>query len=110
MPTIVIISQPGPLPITASFNAPSDGSVALFVAGSVWTQQQNSPIGIEVALDGKSISAVPIFANASGTHMTAVPLMIPVQLSFGQHKLALSAATSTTISDKNDYYTVALMY
>jgi hypothetical protein len=110
MPTLTILSQPGPLPITAVFNAPSDGPAALFISGSVWTQQQNSMIGIQVLLDGKAIGSATIFSNPSGTHMAVVPAVISVQLSPGAHKLVLTTATPATTSDKNDSYIVFLMY
>jgi hypothetical protein len=105
----VIIAQAGPLPITATFNAPGDQPMYLEVNGSVWTQSTNQMIGIVVALDGNVVGKAHIFSNANATHRTVVPVYIPVQLTQGQHKLTLSA-DSNTVSDYNDLYTALLHY
>ena len=107
---IILNQQKGPLPLTASFNAPSDGPSCLVVSGSVWTQTANQVIGIEVSLDGKPIGSASIFSNAVATHRAVVPTYIPLKLTFGQHKLVLSAATPVTISDSNDLFDVMIEY
>jgi hypothetical protein len=111
MPVQVIVSQPGPLPITVNFKAVSDAPIYLELNGSVWTQSANQMIGIQVAIDGGPIGKALIFSNAASTHRTVVPIFIPLQLQFGQHSVTLSALpNSTTVSDQNDYYTVVLHY
>ncbi len=115
MPIQVILNQqPGPLPITISFTAPTDGPSCIVVSGSVWTQTANQTIGIEVSLDGQTIGSASIFSNAPATHRAVVPTYIPVTLSVGDppppHKLVLSAATPATISDLNDFFDVVLEY
>ena len=107
----VILSQAGPLPITATFNAPGDSPMFIEVTGSVWTQSANQMIGIAIALDGNAIGTAKIFSNASATHRTVVPVYLPVKLTQGQHKLTLSAITpGTTVSDFNDFYTAVIHY
>ncbi len=107
----VILSQPGPLPINATFNAPGDSPMFIEVTGSVWTQSANQMIGIQVALDGNAIGQAQIFSNASATHRTVVPVYIPIKLTQGQHTLTLSAITpGTTVSDYNDFYTAVIHY
>lgn len=110
MATQIIIAQKGPLPIKVSFAAPSDGPAALMVAGSVWTQNVNTMIGIGVSLDGNPLGVVQIFANPASTHMNVVPGTFPVTLTQGTHSLLLAPATSTTVSDYNDFYSVVLDY
>jgi hypothetical protein len=110
MPMLVLVSQQGPLPISVPFTAPSDAAAVLLVTGSVWTQNPNSMIGIEVFLDGNSLGAAQIFANPSGTHLPVVPIILPVKLSYGAHKIVLAQSTPATTCDTNDYYTVTLMY
>jgi len=105
----VIVSQVGPLPITATFAAPGDMPMYLIVNGSVWTQSEGVLIGIVVALDGNVVGKAQIWSNGSATHRAVVPAYIKVQLSQGQHTLTLSA-DSNTVSDSNDLYTAALQY
>ena len=111
MPVQVILSQQGPLPVKATFNALSDAPVTLEVSGSVWTQTANNMIGIQIAIDGNPVGKAIIFSNAASTHRTVVPAYIPLQLPFGQHAITLSALPSTsTVSDQNDFYTAVLHY
>jgi hypothetical protein len=105
----VIVSQVGPLPITATFAAPGDMPMYLEVNGSIWTQSVNTLIGIVVALDGKVVGKAQIFSNGNATHRAVVPADIKVQLSQGQHTLTLSA-DSSTVSDLNDRYVAVLQY
>jgi hypothetical protein len=104
----VIVSQVGPLPITATFDAPGDEPMYLEVSGSVWSANANSMIGIAIALDGKQIGAAQIFSNGPTTHRAVVPAYIPIQLSQGKHKLTLSPNNAATLSDYNDFYTAVI--
>jgi hypothetical protein len=107
----VILSQAGPLPITATFNAPGDEPMYLEINGSVWTQSVNQMIGIAIALDGRAVGTAKIFSNANATHRAVVPAYIPIQLSQGQHTLTLSPSPgSTTVSDYNDFFTAVIHY
>ena len=106
----LIISQKGPLPIQATFQAIGDQPMYIEVNGSVWTQQLNTMIGIEVDLDGKKVGTAYIFSNGTATHRAVVPTYIPVKLKQGQHTLTLKVANSQTVSDFNDYYTTVLLY
>ncbi len=107
---IIANQQKGPLPLTLSFSSPTDGPSCLIVSGSVWTQTANQIIGIEVSLDGKPIGSASIFSNLASTHRAVVPTYIPLKLTFGPHKVVLSAATSVTVSDFNDFFDVVLEY
>ena len=106
----VILSQKGPLPITANFNAPGDEPMYIEVNGSVWTQSANVMIGIAIQLDGKSVGTAQIFSNGNATHRAVVPAYFGVKLTQGQHTLKLSAAPGTTVSDYNDWYTAVIHY
>jgi hypothetical protein len=112
MPVQVLLSQKGPLPITATFKVLSDQPVYLEVNGSVWTQTANNMIGIQIAIDGGAPAGTAnIFSNTSSTHRAVVPAYIPLQLAFGQHSITLSAQPgTTTVSDFNDFYTAVLHY
>ncbi len=106
----VIINQAGPLPIKVSFQAPGDEPMFLEVNGSVWSNNENTPIGIGIDLDGQRLGAAQIYSNGTATHRAVVPAYLPVQLSQGQHTLYLYLNTGETVSDSNDFYTAVLHF
>lgn len=106
----VIIQQAGPLPVEATFQAPSDAPLYLEVNGSVWSASANQVIGIGVNLDGQEVGHALLFSNGSATHRTVVPTYIPIQLSQGQHTLSLFIDNEQTTSDFNDFYTAVIHY
>lgn len=110
MPVQVILINQGALPITVNFSALSDAPVTLEVNGSVWTQTANQMIGIQIAIDGAGVGKAQVFSNTASTHRPVVPAYIPLQLTFGQHSLTLSALPGGTVSDLNDFYTAVLHY
>src|SRR5881227_1621361 len=103
----LIISQAGPLPITATFNSIGDSPMYLEVNGSVWTQSPNVKIGINVDIDGQALGAARLFSNGSTTHRAVVPGYFQIKLSQGPHKLTLSPAANT-VSDLNDFFTAVI--
>ena len=105
----VIIMQAGPLPITQTFNAPGDDPMYIEVNGSVWSQSENTLLGIDIALDGQPVSVAQVFSNGSSTHRAVVPAYISVQLTEGEHTLTLSSS-GVTVSDYNDLYTAVIHY
>ena len=100
----------GGLPISASFEAPLDGPACLSVSGSVWTATPNQLIGVTLELDGVAIGTASIFSNSSTTHRAVVPTYIPINLTFGTHKITLIPSTPATTSDFNDFFDVVLIY
>jgi hypothetical protein len=110
MPIQVILSQSGPLPLKATFQAPGDEPMYLEVNGSVWSQSANKMPGIGIQLDGQNIGASQIFSNGIGAHRAAVPAYLQVQLQTGDHALVLFPNTGDTLSDGNDFYTAVLHY
>jgi hypothetical protein len=111
MPTMVLVDQTGPLPISINFKAPMDGPADLFISGSAFSETENSMIGIKVTLDGKALPSVArIYSNYTGQHYATVPIIIPLQMTFGAHTLVLSPATPETMTRNNDYFMAALMY
>jgi hypothetical protein len=104
----VIVNQAGPLPITETFQAPSDAPIYLEVNGSVWTQTTDSLTGIAISLDGEQIGRALIWSNGPSTHRAVVPAYVQVELTEGDHTLTLSV--DNAISDYNDYYTAVLHY
>ncbi|MCB0713262.1 MAG: hypothetical protein KDD67_13100 [Ignavibacteriae bacterium] len=102
----VVINQVGPLPITQTFTSEIDMEAMLFVSGSVWSNDANQMIGIEVLLDGEALGAAEIFSNGATTHRAVVPQYIPINLTIGDHTITLQASTGETVSDYNDFYRV----
>jgi hypothetical protein len=106
----VLIQQTGPLPISVTFQAPSDSPMYLSVNGSVWTETANQIIGMGVNLDGQEVGHARIWSNGAGTHRAVVPAYIPIKLTHGQHTVEIFPDTEQTTSDNNDFYTVVLHY
>lgn len=106
----VILSQAGPLPISATFESPSDDTLYLEVNGSVWTQVVGEMIGIAITLDGTLVGTAQIYSNGNATHRSVVPAYISVQLGEGPHTLQLTAGAGGTVSDINDLFTAVLHY
>ena len=111
VPIMSILNQAkGGFPVSASFDAPLDGPACIVLSGSVWSGTANEMIGVSLELDGKVIGSASIFSNAASTHRAVVPSYIPVNMTFGSHKIALVASTPATVSDFNDLYDVVLVY
>jgi hypothetical protein len=111
LPVLPIINyQSGPIPINANFECPTDGPAAIYIAGSVWTGQTNTMIGIAISLDGRGIGTVQIYSNASSTHRAVTPTLIPVQISIGTHTLSLAPLNAATVSDINDFFVASMVY
>jgi hypothetical protein len=111
MAVLSILNQKaGPLPITATFNSPTNAPATIYIAGSVWSPNANKMIGISVQLDGQAIGSSQIFSNGSATHRATVPSFIPVTLTIGPHTLTLAKANGDTTSDVNDFFEAMLLY
>jgi hypothetical protein len=106
----IIVSQSGPLPIKTTFNAPGDLPMILEVNGSVWSSYNGLMVGIGIDLDGDTIGAAQIFANAASMHLAVVPAYIPIQLSQGEHTLYLYLVSGETQCDENDFINAVLHY
>ena len=106
---VIANQQPGPLPWQGTFNSVSDEMGTLIVSGSVWSQTPNQMIGFLVALDGTVVGSAGIYSNLQSTHRAVVPTYIPIQLTYGEHTIALIPTPETT-TDVNDFFTVALEY
>jgi len=107
----VIINQVGPLPITAPVSWPSDRPVLVSVSGSAFTKQPNTTLAVKLSIHSTGIGTLQLFANPAGTHMVLPAGFFDVQNGeFGETSIVLSAANGTTLTDKNDLFTVALIY
>jgi hypothetical protein len=108
---IILNQKPGPLPISATFSALSDGPSTLIIHGSVWSTSANQKVGFAVQLDGTQVGTAQLFSNGANTHRAVVPAYIPIKLAQGQHTLNLVLLPGTqTTSDFNDVFTVVIDY
>jgi hypothetical protein len=104
----ILNNAKGPLPLTAAFNAPSDGPSYLTLSGSAWSQSANQMLGVILSIDGTQVGEAFIFSNGVSEHRALVPIAIPVKLTIGPHKLALTAANTVTTTDYNDVFNISL--
>jgi hypothetical protein len=111
MAILQILNQAkGPLPLKATFNAPSDGPTYFTLAGSVWSSTANQMIGVSLEIDGKTIGSAEIYSNGVSEHRAMVPVQITTTLTIGAHTLTLVPLNAATISDFNDVYNVSLFF
>ena len=106
----VIINQAGPLPITAPVNWPSDRTVLVSVSGSAFAQQPNTTLAVKVSIHSTLVGTLHLMSNPSGTHMVLPAGFFAIDGEFGDTSIVLSAGNGTTLTDKNDLFTVALIY
>ena len=109
---IVLLDTAGPLPVSTTFNAPSDGPVIFVLSGTAWTQDAPVLIGLNLVLDGEGIgNAAMCWANQNANHQAMRTTFIPFDnLTFGKHTIEVVNAYSETITDVNDYVQVTLLY
>ena len=108
----ILIDQVGPLPLTKTITLGSTGPATLSVSGSVWTQQQDTLIGIEILLDGESVGTAEIWSNGPVTHRSVVPKLFAIELNEPftgdpptkppTYTITLQVMNASTISDLND--------
>jgi hypothetical protein len=106
---VIFVNQPGALPLNTIFKSPSDLPVILAVSGSAWAESGGKLVGMDIAVDGKVLGSAMVYCNEPGSHRALIPVLIPMQLSIGEHKLALTARANT-LTDFNDYFNVTLLY
>lgn len=106
----VIINQTGPLPITAPVTWPSDRTVLVSASGSAFTQQAGTQLNVKVQIHSTTIGTLQLTANAAGTHMVLPAAFFDINGEFGETSIVLVAGNGTTLTDKNDLFTVALIY
>ena len=104
----ILTNAKGPLPLSAAFEAPSDGSSYITLSGSAWSQSANQMLGVIVSIDGTQVGEAFIFSNGVSEHRALVPITVPVKLTIGGHKLSLTAANAVTTTDFNDVFNVSL--
>ena len=113
MPTFLvtkkIIDTSGPLPIKEPFVLKHNTIGMLFVSGSVFSNSRETPLSIQVTVDGNFVGRLGIFANPPLTHLALVPEIFELSLSSGNHVVGL-APLGGTVSDGNDFFTVTFVY
>lgn len=109
---VVLVDAAGPLPLSINFDAPGDGPVTFVLTGTAWTQNAPCLTGIQLMLDGETLSRTAIcFANENANHQALRPAFIPIEnLSYGSHTLEIVPYNQQTVTDLNDYFQVVLYY
>ncbi len=102
----VLVSAPGPLPISVQFEAVADGDLVLLVSGSAWTDTRDRRIGVEVLLDEAPVGEAFVHANEARTHMALVAKPLVVPAGAGKHVLELRRLNADTNSDFADRFEV----
>ena len=110
MPIQRIIQQVGPLPIAQTFNAPVDGPVTFFMAGTGRSPSADQWIGANLVLDGLVIGGISVFCDKAQIHRSMITNLFSANLSMGAHKMTVDLMNTDTLTDNNDGFVVVLMY
>lgn len=110
MNPVIINQQAGPLPIQVTIPWPSTSTVVVAASGSAWTQRAGTTLAVNVTIGDVVIATMKLFANQVGTHMALPTTFTAIPGKYGNVTVTLTAANNTTITDQNDYFTVALLY
>jgi len=111
MASLTILNATGPLPLKATFPAPTDGPVSFAVSGSASSTTAGQSVGVTVMFDKEVIGTCSVFCNTAGSHQTLIPALLAATIpGSGTHAIALVPATASTQSDANDFYQVTLIY
>ena len=111
MSSVTILNATGPLPLKATFQAPTDGPVSFAVSGSVSSTTAGQMVGVKVIFDREVAGTCSVFCNAANSHQTVIPALLQASIpGSGTHAIALVPATPATQSDANDFYQVTLIY
>jgi hypothetical protein len=90
-------------PLSVKFTPRDTSPAQLYVTASAYSTVANKPIGVNVALDGKPLGSLMLFANEATSHKALVAMLFPVEFDdLSPHTLTFSAATPNTRCDIND--------
>lgn len=107
----VLLDEYGPLPVSANFQAPADGSVMFVLSGTAWTQRAPTLTEVNLLLDGQSIGSAMCYANQNASHQALrITFIIFPNLTQGNHLLQIVPANGGTVTDVNDYFQVTILY
>ena len=111
MQALVIYDGPGPLPVSATFESPTNTGVVFTLTGTARSDVAPNLTGIVLVLDGESIgSAAVCWANQNNNHIAMRPSIIPSNgISIGTHTIEI-ITYGATITDVNDYFQVTMLY
>ena len=113
---ILLDSQPGPLPLTGTFQPLADLPPTLFLTGTAQTSAPGQTIQVDVAitLGGQPAggTGAVMMSNEAKQHKTLLALPANQKpWSFGQtYTYWITATGQGTISDANDYYSLTIVY
>jgi hypothetical protein len=97
-------------PMSVKFTPKDTSPALLYLTASAYSTAPNQLIGVSVALDGKPLGNLMIFANEAQSHKALVTILFPVQFDdVNPHTLSLSAATPYTKCDGNDIIGASLL-
>ena len=99
-------NQTGDLPLKFPFDLPISGDVTIAFAGTCWSKLPAAICGYYVYLDGVKLGAVPLFFNNAQQHQALPTSFFATNLDFGPHTITLTPLTDTTMSDKNDFFSL----
>lgn len=105
----VLVYQAGPLPIDVQTTWPGNESLLLAISGSAYTNTPGTMLTVQVQFGGTRMVTLQMYANQAGTHMAFPTAFIDIPGTIGPVHIGLVAGPGT-LTDKNDIFTVAVIY
>jgi hypothetical protein len=97
-------------PMSVKFTPRDTSPGQLYVTASAFSTAPNQLIGINVAIDGKSLGSLMLYANEAKSHKALVAMLFPVQFDdLNPHTLTFTAATPYTTCDPTDIVGATLL-
>jgi hypothetical protein len=107
---VMVLRQPGPLPIKTSVKWPTSDSVVVAVSGSAWTKAANRTLAVNLTVGSQQVGTLQLFANPTSTHLAFPSGFFESTQPLGDTPVTLTAGNADTVTDQNDIFTVTLIF
>jgi len=100
----------GPMQTTPiQFSSPVDGTpVTFYFGGSGYASGSETPLEVQIMLDGNVLQNAMVYANEGSSHKSLVCMLNVENLSFGSHTITL--VPQNMLSDDNDSFMLTMIY
>lgn len=99
---------PGPVPQSTTLHSNVLGPAVLYFSASCWMDEPAMG-GISAVLDGNVVGQSQLWFNESASHKALPPMMVPIDLTPGDHQIGFGLVTGNERTDGNDVFTMALL-
>jgi len=114
---VLLDSQAGPLPLTGKFQPDGDLVPSIYLCGTEQSNAPGQPLAVQLSIvdsagkDAGGTSAI-VFSNEAKQHKTLLALLVNQKpFAFGEtYTWSLALATTATVTDAKDFFSLMIMY